>query len=81
MAHINLVAPCGSAEPGALIIVINTNTNIPPTEDQVRGTFADVTCGSWKVMNVYAQNGDVLDITQQFGSEASQVLTVQVQVP
>jgi hypothetical protein len=79
--HIDLDAPCGGAEPSALIIVINTNTSIPSTEDQVRGTFTDPTCGSWHLSNVYAHNGDVLNITQQFGSATSQVLTLQVRVP
>jgi hypothetical protein len=78
--HINLVAGCGAAEPSALIIVVNTNTSVPSGE-QVRGTFADATCGSWQVPNVFAHNGDVLNIQQEFGSETSTVLTIQVRVP
>jgi hypothetical protein len=78
--HIDLVALCGAAEPSALIIVINTNTTVPASE-QVRGTFTDATCGSWEVPNMYAHNGDVLNIMQEFGTDTSAALTVEVRVP
>jgi hypothetical protein len=78
--HINLFAPCGGAEPSALIVVINTNTSVP-SDEQVRGVFADASCGSWQILNVYAHNGDVLNIQQQFGSDVSSVLSTQVRVP
>ncbi len=76
--HIELEGACGTAEPSAVIVVINSNA---PNELAVSGTIADSTCGSWTVPNVYAHNGDVLNITQQFESAVSSELTLRVRIP
>lgn len=77
--HIALVAPCGAAEVSAIVVVYNTNPAVA-NDQAITGTVADQ-CGAWNVPSVYAHNGDVLNITQQFGALISNAVSVQVQVP
>jgi hypothetical protein len=77
--HVTLRASCGSAEASAIVIVVNTNPAVA-NDQAVTGTIAD-SCGAWDVPSVFAHNGDVLSITQQFGAMISNGQIVQVQVP
>jgi hypothetical protein len=72
--HVHLASRNG-AEPNAIIVVVNRDTTLPPNA-RVAGTVADVS-GSWDV-DVTATAGDVLDITQQFGTLRSPSTTLQV---
>jgi hypothetical protein len=74
--HVHLVATCGGAEPGAVILIINNSPSVPD-DQSVGGSRADG-CGAWDA-TVYAHSGDFLDITQELGSESSQTLVYQVQ--
>jgi hypothetical protein len=71
-----LSAPCGGVGGGALVIIENTDTALA-NDQRVSGTLASA-CGAWDA-TVYANHGDVLDITQDNGSEVS--TPVQVQIP
>ena len=77
--HIALTAPCGAAEPSAILVVDNTNPMVA-NDQAISGTVADP-CGSWNVPSVFAHNGDVLNITQQFGALISDSVTVVVDTP
>src|ERR1700744_4108541 len=55
------------AIPNALIITINRNTTLT-NQQRVTGTIADAN-GTW-TMSVYAKPGDVLDLTQESGSDS-----------
>lgn len=70
-----LSAPCGGAEGGALVIIENTDTALA-NDQRVSGTLASQ-CGAWDA-TVYANKGDVLDITQDDGSEISSPVVVQI---
>jgi hypothetical protein len=61
------------ALPNALVLSISRNTALNP-EDRVRGTFAD-TQGSW-ALDVLGISGDVLDVSQESGSESSSSVSV-----
>jgi hypothetical protein len=75
--HVKLTAPCGGAENGAWISIENGNTTLP--NDQ-RGTLTLASsCGAWDA-DVIAHSGDVLTITQQYGSDPPSLPEV-VQVP
>jgi hypothetical protein len=63
------------AEPNALIIIVNRNTDLP-RHQRVTGTIADEN-GSWDV-DVRAKTNDVLDISQESGSTRSPVTTITV---
>jgi hypothetical protein len=52
-------------EPNAVVVIVNQNLNVPNSE-RVGGAIADSE-GSWET-DVRASKGDVLDITQEFGS-------------
>jgi hypothetical protein len=73
--HIRLSAPCGGAEPNAVIIVVNENPTVPG-DLAVGGSLAN-NCGQWDAI-VYAHKGDLLQITQEQGSAASPPTDVQV---
>jgi hypothetical protein len=73
--HVKLVAVCGGAEPGTIIVIINNSPNVP-NDESVGGARTDG-CGAWDAV-VYAHAGDFLDITQQLGDQASQTLVWQV---
>lgn len=56
------------AEPNAIIVIINTNPNI--TRDKnVGGATADDN-GSW-FTDIYGADGDVVEISQEFGTTKS----------
>jgi hypothetical protein len=74
-----LQAPCGGAEPSAIVVVFNTNPAVA-NDQAVTGALAD-SCGAWDVPSVLAHNGDVLNITQQFGTLVSSAQGVQVELP
>jgi hypothetical protein len=73
--HIRLAVPCGTSQPGALIVVYNTNTAIPP-DQSVSGSLVNA-CGAWDT-TTYAHTGDVLEITQEIGTERSPPTVIQV---
>lgn len=64
-----------SAEPNAVILVINRNTDLP-RDKRVSGTIADEQ-GTWDV-EVVAKRGDALDIAQDNGTARSPMTTVTV---
>jgi hypothetical protein len=74
--HVKLVVPCGGADPGAIIVIVNTNTSVPP-DQAVSGSLV-TDCGAWDAM-VYAHAGDFLSITQEIGNSRSQPAVVEVQ--
>lgn len=63
------------ASPGALILAINRNEGLPP-ERRIAGTFADDD-GSWQ-LQVYAQVGDVLDLSQETTDAKSSTISVTI---
>lgn len=74
-AHVNLTSPCGGAEGGALIVVVNMNPTVPNNETVGGGTAT--ACGSWNA-TVFAHVGDVLNITQQVENTVSAPVLVQI---
>src|SRR5258708_22024756 len=60
------------AEPNALVIVYNRNPAVPLNQ-RIGGAQADGE-GTWDA-DVVASSGDVLDITQEFGSTRSPATT------
>jgi hypothetical protein len=73
--HVRLSAPCGGAEPDAVIIIVNENPSIPG-DLAVGGALASG-CGQWDAI-VYAHPGDFLSITQEQGTAASTPTSVRV---
>jgi hypothetical protein len=65
----------GGAEPNAIVIIINRNPTLA-LNSRVFGAQADG-YGSWDA-EVTASNGDVLEITQEIGTERSPSILVQV---
>ena len=57
----------------ALIVAVNRDTTLKP-EDRVTGTIADAN-GSWE-MDVPGKAGDVLDLSQESGSDRSPSIDV-----
>jgi hypothetical protein len=76
--HVILTVACGGAETGTLIVIVNTDTAVPGDEAVSGALVSD--CGGWDA-TVFAHNGDVLDITQEIGTERSQPLALQVNLP
>jgi hypothetical protein len=74
--HVRLSSTCGGVEAYALVVVVNENIAIPG-DQAVGGSIADG-CGAWDA-TVYAHKGDVLDITQELGTNASTPVRVLVQ--
>jgi hypothetical protein len=74
--HVKLSAPCGGADPNAVIVIVNTASSVPG-DQAVSGAIVQ-SCGSWDA-SVYAHGGDLLEITQEIGTERSQPLEYQVQ--
>jgi hypothetical protein len=66
----------GGAEPNAVIVIVNEDTNVP-LENRVTGSEADDN-GSWDA-EVLASKGDVLDVSQEYGDAKS--APTQVIVP
>jgi hypothetical protein len=73
--HFVLTAACGGADAGATIIIENTDTSLPDDE-RISGSLASG-CGAWDA-TVYANLGDVLNITQDNGSVVSSPEVVQI---
>jgi len=73
--HVRLGVACGHADPGAVIVIVNTNSAVPP-DQAVSGALVSE-CGSWD-STIYAHSGDFLDVTQEIGTERSQPAVVQV---
>lgn len=65
----------GGAKANAFIITINQNPTIP-REERVAGTQAEAD-GSWRV-ELFAEPGDRIDITQESGTERSPSLSVTI---
>lgn len=63
------------AEPNAIIVVVNQSPAVP-LDKRVGGAQADAN-GSW-ACDVTAARGDVLEVTQEFGSTRSAPTDVQV---
>jgi hypothetical protein len=63
------------AEPNAIVIIYNRNPNVP-LDQRVSGAQADGG-GSWDA-EVIATPGDYLDVTQEFGTNSSPTITVQI---
>jgi hypothetical protein len=77
--HVDLVSgTAGGAESGALIVIENENPTLTGSDVGVV-TRADDS-GRWQA-EVYAHNGDVLAIWQEFGAVSSPSQTVQVELP
>ena len=69
--HVELVAGCGGAQPGAEILILNqTIANPTPTSPNVEAAVAKP-CGSWSA-SVFAHTGDALQISQIVGGEVSE---------
>ncbi|MFO0735766.1 MAG: hypothetical protein U0270_07800 [Labilithrix sp.] len=58
---------------GALVIAVNRDTNLKP-EERVSGTISDAD-GSWE-MDVLGKPGDILDLSQESGSNRSPTIDV-----
>jgi hypothetical protein len=65
----------GGAEPNAIIVIYNLNPSLP-LDQRVSGAQADGQ-GNWDA-DAIATHGDVLDITQEFGTTRSPPITVQI---
>ena len=63
------------AIPNALIVVVNRNEAVP-RDQRVEGTIADA-FGSWE-LDIKANNGDFVDISQEDGTTRSPVTTIQL---
>lgn len=73
--HVELRAACTAAQPNAIMIIINTNTQVP-NDLAVSGSRAS-NCGSWDA-TVYAHPNDTLQVIQQVGDQASDATLVTV---
>jgi hypothetical protein len=77
--HVELISSeCGGAEAGALIIIENQNPTL--TGDEVGAVTRTDTCGRWEA-EVYAHNGDSLQIWQEYGATSSLPETLVVSLP
>jgi hypothetical protein len=65
----------GGVEPGAFVVTINDDLNVPGNE-AVGGARADEN-GSWNA-TIVAFHGDVVEITQEFGAATSPSTLVQI---
>ena len=72
MVHLSSVR---GAESSAIIVIINRNPTLP-LDKRVSGSQADDN-GTWDA-DVVAARGDILEITQEFGSETSSPTDVPV---
>jgi hypothetical protein len=73
--HVTLSSVHG-AEPNAVVVIYNRNPAVS-LQERVTGVQADAG-GSW-TQTIVASNGDVVDITQEFGSTQSPATTIQIQ--
>jgi hypothetical protein len=74
--HVHLSTTCGGAEPGALLVIVNENP-VVPGDKAVSGSIAN-DCGAWDAF-AYAHRGDLLDVTQELGTNASTPVRVPIQ--
>jgi hypothetical protein len=65
----------GGAEANAIIVIINHDPNIP-LDKRVSGSQADAN-GTWDA-DVTANSGDILEVTQEFGSTRSPPIDVNI---
>jgi hypothetical protein len=75
-AKVHLSSTYG-AEANAVIVIVNTNPAVPGDKN-VGGATADGN-GSW-FTDVYATNGDSLEISQEFGTTKSAPVRLVVQL-
>jgi hypothetical protein len=73
--HVRLSSTCGGVESYSLVVIVNENIAVPG-DQAVGGSIADA-CGAWDAI-VYAHKGDVLDVTQEQGTNASTPVRVLV---
>ena len=69
------LASTRGAEPNAIIVIYNQNPGVA-RDQRVSGTQADAV-GTWEA-DVVATKGDVLQISQEFGTSRSAPIAVQV---
>jgi hypothetical protein len=62
----------------AIVVIFNRNPNLP-NADRVDGTQADAD-GNWEEI-IKADPGDVIDVTQEFGSTRSAPTTFRIPKP
>jgi len=74
VGHLHLSSVRG-AEPYAIIVIVNQNPALAG-DQRVFGSQAD-DVGTWDA-DVLASSGDVLEITQEYGTTRSPSITVQV---
>jgi hypothetical protein len=74
--HVRLSSTCGGVEAYALVVIVNENPAVPG-DQAVGGSIANA-CGAWDA-TVYAHKGDLLDVTQEQGTNASTPVRVLVQ--
>lgn len=65
------------AEPNAVVVIINTNPGVPGDKN-VGGASSDAD-GSW-FTDVYASDGDALEISQEFGTTKSSPVRLVVRL-
>jgi hypothetical protein len=68
--HVELTAGCGGAQGGADIIIINQTVEATMPDQEVGVVSLASACGAWKA-SVFARSGDVLQISQEAGTLAS----------
>ncbi|MEO8876593.1 MAG: hypothetical protein ABI461_13465 [Polyangiaceae bacterium] len=73
--HVTLSSAEG-VEANAIVVIYNRNPDVS-LQERVTGVQADGT-GSWKQV-IVATVGDVVDVTQEFGTTQSPPTTVQIQ--
>jgi hypothetical protein len=77
--HVDLLQNlCGGAEANSLIIIENQNPAL--TGDEVGAVTRADSCGRWNA-EVYAHNGDVLEIWQEDGTSSSPPEDLVVSLP
>ncbi len=68
--HVKLTASCGGAQDGANIFIINQTLVAADAGDQAVGGSIANGCGAWDA-TVLAHTGDLLAISQEEGTQAS----------
>lgn len=75
--HVTLSSVRG-VEANAIVVIYNRNPAVS-LEERVSGVQADAE-GTW-TQTIFASDGDVVDITQEFGTTQSPPTTIQIQQP
>ncbi|MEO7113483.1 MAG: hypothetical protein ABI183_23795 [Polyangiaceae bacterium] len=73
--HVTLSSDRG-VEANAIVVIYNRNPAVS-LQERVTGVQADAE-GTW-TQTVFASNGDIVDITQEFGTTQSPPTTIQIQ--